>query len=109
MNVQQVQDDVQNELVEARSFWARLKDAVKNHFVPEAVHFYKLLSVWMFIAITSAPEAYQAAGALGLLTIETVPDKFKWLVRAIGIVGLYVRLVNQNVSAKIAADQASSK
>lgn len=111
MDIQEVKADAQIataaaevKVAQVQTFWSKVKAAVANHFIPEALQAYKLLSTWAFAAIFAMPEAYQAAGSLGLLTVDTIPPKFQWMVRCGGIVGLYLRLVRQRVKQPPAAE-----
>lgn len=98
-SMQQAAESVQADVAQVKTRWAKVKDAVTNHFIPDVLQAYKKLSVIAFAAIFALPDAYQMAGSMGLLTIDTVPDKFKWMVRACAIGGLYLRLVRQSAAS----------
>lgn len=77
-------------------------EAIKNHLIPEAKQAYKMLSVWMFIAIGVIPDAWAAVQAAGLATMDSVPPELKWVLRCLAILGIYVRLVKQSAIAQAA-------
>jgi hypothetical protein len=83
----------------------KLTEKVANHFIDDLNQAWKKFSVLMFVFITALPDAYQLAQTAGLLDFEQVPDNFKWLVRGLGILGLYLRLVKQQAKQALADDK----
>lgn len=83
--------------------------AVRGHFIDDLKSVWKKFSVWAYVAIISLPDLYHMAGEQGLFTLETVPDKFKWLVRVAGAVGLYLRLVSQTAKTLQEANQPKAE
>lgn len=81
---------------------ASIRAAIADHFIPEAKQAWKMLSVWAFIAIGVVPDAWAAVQAAGLATAESVPEDFRWVLRALAILGIYLRLVKQQAVAQAA-------
>lgn len=81
-----------------------IKDSIRNHFIDDLAQAWKKFSVMAFLLIAAIPDAYSAARDLGLLDLETIPDGFKWTVRAVAILGLYLRLVKQKAKTQATED-----
>lgn len=67
---------------------------------------WKKLSVIVYVIIGAAPDIYAAVQSAGLLTIDTVPDNFKWMIRALAIAGIAARLVRQQAAVELAKADA---
>lgn len=61
--------------------------------VEDWCHAHKFLSVWVFAFVSASPDIYHAIVALGW--VDELPGFAKWSLRAIGVIGIVFRLVNQ--------------
>jgi hypothetical protein len=77
-----------------------------SHLVPDWKSAWRWMSIWGYIFVISLPDLYQLAMEQGFFSLETVPQKFQWLVRGAGILGIYLRLVNQTAKAVLEAEAA---
>lgn len=70
---------------------------------PQGLHNWRTVikqySTWALAAILAAPELYQAASTLGMLSDEYMPAHLMWSIRGVAGVGLVLKFVKQQKPA----------
>ncbi len=61
----------------------RFRDTIKHY------------STWALTVLLAAPDLYQAAGSLGMLADEAMPETLKWSIRGVAGVGLVAKFISQ--------------
>lgn len=70
---------------------------------PQGVHSWRTVikqySTWALTVLLAAPDLYQAAASLGMLSDEAMPETLKWTVRSVAGVGLILKFIKQQKPA----------
>lgn len=70
---------------------------------PQGVHSWRTVikqySTWALTVLLAAPDLYQAAASLGMLSDEAMPEALKWTVRSVAGVGLILKFIKQQKPA----------
>lgn len=70
---------------------------------PQGLHNWRTVikqySTWALTVLLAAPDLYQAAATLGMLSDEAMPEALKWTVRSVAGVGLILKFIKQQKPA----------
>lgn len=79
--------------------WQNVTAFLDRYLIPEWRKLHQMFSVWFFVFIAIAPDAYNAISSMGWL--DQVPDQFKWTIRILATVGIFSRLMKQGIAAQL--------
>lgn len=58
-------------------------------------NFYKMLSMWFFLAVAAAPELYSLAIVMDILQGDSTPEALNRIIKLIAFAGAASRLIQQ--------------
>ena len=70
-------------------FWKHLE------FTHDAVHFYKIAAVWIFILLGAFPDLYNLAVSTHVINATALPPKITFAVNVLSFLGLATRLIKR--------------
>lgn len=82
---------------------ASVEVPVETTVAPQGVHSWRTVikqySTWALAVLLAAPDLYQAAATIGMLSDESMPAHLMWAIRGVAGAGLILKFIKQQKPA----------